>query len=184
MTDGFTIFDRTLQANTVSAFLQTDIKAAKNFHVVPGVRFEWYGVNRDSASSRRRGGRGLRSLKPGAPHAESTVSGALRSARSYRYPGVTRMSFKKTAASSKASIASRYSEQYDSFNVLPGISFAYNGFYRTTVFGGYHRGMSTGVLRNEDFPAPGRDRQQLPDRLRSSGHHWAWISRSPPSTSA
>ncbi len=28
------------------------------------------------------------------------------------------------------------------------------GFYRSTVYGGYHRGMSTGVLRNEDFPSP------------------------------
>ncbi len=47
-----------------------------------------------------------------------------------------------------------FSEKYDSFKVLPGIAFAYNGFYRSTVFGGYHRGMSTGVLRNENFPAP------------------------------
>jgi len=32
------------------------------------------------------------------------------------------------------------------------VAFAYTGLNRTTVFGGYHRGMSTGVLRNEDFP--------------------------------
>ena len=44
------------------------------------------------------------------------------------------------------------SESFSNFNALPGVSFAYTGFNLTTVFGGYHRGMSTGVLRNEDFP--------------------------------
>ena len=48
----------------------------------------------------------------------------------------------------------RPSESYSNFNALPGIAFAYTGLYRSTVYGGYHRGMSTGVLRNEDFPAP------------------------------
>ena len=32
------------------------------------------------------------------------------------------------------------------------MAFAYTGLKNTTVFGGYHRGMSTSVLRNEDFP--------------------------------
>ena len=44
------------------------------------------------------------------------------------------------------------SESFNNFNALPGVSFAYTGLNLTTVFGGYHRGMSTGVLRNEDFP--------------------------------
>jgi Fe(3+) dicitrate transport protein len=43
-------------------------------------------------------------------------------------------------------------ESFSNFHALPGIAFAYTGLHRTTVFGGYHRGMSTGVLRNEDFP--------------------------------
>lgn len=37
---GATIFDRELSANTVSAFLQTNVQVARNFNVVPGVRFE------------------------------------------------------------------------------------------------------------------------------------------------
>ena len=45
---GLTIFERNLRANTFSAFVQTDIKAARDFHVVPGVRFEWYDVKRTS----------------------------------------------------------------------------------------------------------------------------------------
>lgn len=44
-------------------------------------------------------------------------------------------------------------ESFSSFNALPGVSFAYSGLYRTTLFGGYHRGLTTAVLRNEQFPA-------------------------------
>ena len=41
-----TFFDRSLEANTVSAFLQTNIYVASDFNVLPGVRFEWFDVNR------------------------------------------------------------------------------------------------------------------------------------------
>ncbi len=44
------------------------------------------------------------------------------------------------------------SESTSNFNALPGVSFAYTGLNRTTIFGGYHRGLTTLVLRNEDFP--------------------------------
>ena len=52
---GATFFDRSLQANTVSAFLQTNIYVAKDFNVLPGVRFEWYDVKRQQPRRRRRG---------------------------------------------------------------------------------------------------------------------------------
>ena len=39
-----------------------------------------------------------------------------------------------------------------SFNALPGVAFAYTGLKYTTLYGGYHRGITTKVLRNEDFP--------------------------------
>ena len=38
-------------------------------------------------------------------------------------------------------------------NVLPGVALAYTGLYRSTVYGGYHRGLSMHVLREEAFPA-------------------------------
>ena len=41
-----TFFDRSLQANTVSAFLQSNIHVAKDLNVMPGVRFEWMDVKR------------------------------------------------------------------------------------------------------------------------------------------
>ncbi len=43
---GATIFDRELDANAVSAFMQTNIKVATDFNVVPGIRFEWYQIGR------------------------------------------------------------------------------------------------------------------------------------------
>ena len=136
--EGLTLFERNLQANTVSAFLQTDIKAARDFHVVPGVRFEWYGVNRDSfVVAEEEGEAEEHEDTPGDEQCEDALGAGTDECLVIE--GIEQGAF---------------SEKYDSFNVLPGIAFAYNGFYRTTLFGGYHRGLSTGVLRNENFPAP------------------------------
>jgi Fe(3+) dicitrate transport protein len=55
-----------------------------------------------------------------------------------------------------------------SFNALPGIAFAYTGLYRSTVYGGYHRGLTTAVLRNEDFPADDEIGDNFNIGLRSS----------------
>jgi Fe(3+) dicitrate transport protein len=116
-------FDRSLDVNTVSAFLQTNIYAAKDFNVVPGIRFEWFEVNRRN---------GVVAAEEGEAEEEG---GELE---------IENIDFDPDPAR----------EGYSSFNALPGISFAYTGFHRTTVFGGYHRGMTASVLRNEDFPAP------------------------------
>ena len=43
----------------MSAFLQTNIDVATDFNVMPGVRFEWFDVDRQNrvvAAMRRRGG--------------------------------------------------------------------------------------------------------------------------------
>ena len=50
--------------------------------------------------------------------------------------------------------ANAFNESYSTGSILPGISFAYTGFYQSTLYAGYFRGLSTGVLRNEQFPAP------------------------------
>ena len=55
-----------------------------------------------------------------------------------------------------------------SFNALPGVAFAYTGLYRITVYGGYHRGLTTNVLRNEDFPSPDEIGDNFNVGLRSS----------------
>src|SRR5690606_16734255 len=121
-------------ANAVSAFLQTNIYVARDFNVVPGIRFEWYEVNR-----RNRVIAEEESEAEGGEPADCTA--AFGDPDCLEIEGINFDPDRKT-------------ERYSSFNALPGIAFAYTGLNRTTVFGGYHRGMSTGVLRNEDFPAP------------------------------
>jgi Fe(3+) dicitrate transport protein len=131
---GATLFDRSLKANTVSAFLQTNIDVAQNFNVLPGIRFEWYNIDRTNRVIAEE-----ESEAEGVDDADCIAEGFA--------PGcleIEGINFNPA----------RPTESYSSFNALPGIAFAYTGFYKSTLYGGYHRGMSTGVLRNEDFPAP------------------------------
>jgi Fe(3+) dicitrate transport protein len=132
-----TFFDRSLDANTVSAFLQSNIYVAKNFNVLPGVRFEWFDVNRQN---------GVVAAEEG----EAEVNGNDVEIEGINYfPDPAR-------------------ESTSSFNALPGVAFAYTGFYRSTLYGGYHRGLTTTVLRNEDFPAPDEIGDNFNVGLRSS----------------
>ncbi len=144
---GLTIFDRELSANTVSAFLQTTVKATSDFSVTPGVRFEWYQAKRTN-----------RVIAGEESEAEEVVPGDNADPDACDALGPD----PETGGPREECLAiegidfnpSKRNEQFSNFNALPGISFAYTGFHKTTVFGGYHRGMSTAVLRNEDFPAP------------------------------
>jgi Fe(3+) dicitrate transport protein len=142
---GATLFDRSLNANTVSAFLQTNIAVASDFNVLPGIRFEWYGVNRTS-----------RVVAEEESEAEGYDEDAFDGGVLVADCQAANPQFTpdECLAISGLDFNPRRSESYSSFNALPGIAFAYTGLYRSTVYGGYHRGMSTGILRNEDFPAP------------------------------
>lgn len=129
---GATIFDRELNANAVSAFLQTNVAVAQDFNVVPGIRFEWYKasrINRVIAREESEAGGGD----------EDDCDDVFGDDDCLSVDGIDRS-------------PDRRNEDYSNFHALPGVSFAYTGLNRTTIFGGYHRGMSTGVLRNEDFP--------------------------------
>lgn len=130
---GLTIFERNLDAEAVSAFLQSAIHLDRHWTVIPGVRFEWYRVNRDSFVTAEEEGE--------AEEIEGADCGAVAPGldECLEIEGIERRVF---------------SESYDNSKILPGVGFAYNGFYRSTVYGGYHRGLSTAVLRNEQFPAP------------------------------
>jgi Fe(3+) dicitrate transport protein len=132
-----TFFDRSLNANTVSAFLQSNIYVAKDFNVLPGVRFEWFDVSR-------------RNRVVAAEEGEAEVDGDDVEIEGINY-------FPDPARDSTSS-----------FNALPGIAFAYTGLYRSTVYGGYHRGLTTAVLRNEDFPADDEIGDNFNIGLRSS----------------
>lgn len=121
--DGATIFDRSLQANTASAFIQSNIYVAKDFNVLPGIRFEWYDISRTNRVISAEEG------EAGEEDDGLAIEGLI-------YDPDPRK------------------ESTSSFNALPGIAFAYTGLKRTTIYGGYHRGLTTSVLRNEDFPSP------------------------------
>jgi Fe(3+) dicitrate transport protein len=129
---GATIFDRELDANAVSGFLQTNIDVARDFNVVPGIRFEYFKINRQNRVIARE-----ESEAGGGD--EDDCQAALGEDDCLELDGILQN-------------PSPASEDFDSFNALPGVAFAYTGFKRTTVFGGYHRGLTTSVLRNEDFP--------------------------------
>ena len=133
--EGATIFNRSLSANTVSAFLQTSIKVARDFSVVPGVRLEWYKVNRKNGVIAGEESEAEEFEEGNCPVGGFEDNNCLGIEGIIFDPEVKRQST-------------------SSFNALPGISFAYTGFHKTTIFGGYHRGLSTAVLRNEDFPSP------------------------------
>jgi Fe(3+) dicitrate transport protein len=143
--EGATIFDRSLRANTVSAFLQTNMYVAKDFNVLPGIRFEWYDVNRRN--------RVIAEEEGEAGEEDDDCPGGLNECLGIG--GIDRDPANPTDGTS-------------SFNALPGVAFAYTGLYRSTVFGGYHRGLTTNVLRNEDFPSPDEIGDNFNVGLRSS----------------
>ncbi|MDX2307542.1 MAG: TonB-dependent receptor [Hyphomicrobium sp.] len=129
---GLTIFDRELDANAASAFLQTNVSLTSDFNVVPGVRFEWYQASRQNRVVARE-----ESEAGGADDDDCTDNGLPVGC--LEIDGIV-------------FDPSTRNEAFDNFHTLPGVAFAYTGLKHTTVFGGYHRGMSTGILRNEDFP--------------------------------
>lgn len=133
--DGLTIFDRSLQAHTFSAFLQTNVHVTSDFNVIPGVRFEYYKVNRQSRVTAEEEGEAEEHDDIAA--GDTLCDDAIDEDECLIIEGINRNAF---------------NDSFSQFHTLPGISFSYTGLNRTTIFGGYHKGMSTGVLRNEDFP--------------------------------
>jgi Fe(3+) dicitrate transport protein len=143
-----TFFDRSLNANTVSAFLQSNIYVAKDFNVLPGVRFEWFDVKRRNRvvaeEEGESGGYDGDAINPatGLPFGPDCAD-VPPGYENDECLSITGLDTNPTPRDSTSS-----------FNALPGVAFAYTGLYRSTVYGGYHRGLTTNVLRNEDFPSP------------------------------
>lgn len=134
---GTTIFRRDLDANAVSAFLQSNISVAQDFNVVPGIRFEWYEIGRRNRVVAR----------------EESEAGGEEGDDCARFdPGADPDDAACLGVDGILTNPNPATEKFDNFSALPGIAFAYTGLKHTTVFGGYHRGLTTGVLRNEDFP--------------------------------
>ena len=143
---GLTVFDRESEADAFSAFLQTDIQATQRLNVVPGLRLDSYRISRDTLRLSEEEGEG-----------EETECEAFDDEECVTFDVDTKP----------------FSESFTRTQVLPGVAFAYglgrnqtvddyygskfvkekkDPRYLTTLYGGYHRGLTMGVLREAAFP--------------------------------
>jgi Fe(3+) dicitrate transport protein len=129
--DGVTVFNRDTYAGAFSAYLQSTLHLTTNFNVTPGVRLDHYKVTRKTFDLTEEEGE----AEEGDP---VDCNAALGVADCFEIEGYR---------------PDDYTESFNRTHVSPSISFAYEGLYRSTVYGGYHRGLTMHVLREEDFPA-------------------------------
>jgi Fe(3+) dicitrate transport protein len=142
---GLDVWNRDFTADAFSAFLQTDIAVTDQLSVVPGVRLENYHISRLTKAITTDDEEGV------GPDCD-----ALGVDECIIFEGYSDDPF---------------NEKFTRTHVLPGVAFAW-GFgakevpvdygkllkplpkpqYKSTVYGGYHRGLTMGVLRETDFP--------------------------------
>jgi Fe(3+) dicitrate transport protein len=132
-TEGLTLFNRRYTADAFSAFVQTAIHVTRDFTVTPGVRLEHYRVDRDTFALNIEEGEAEEEVDCIDPTLPPGAGGEC---------GVIEIQDEFAA-----------SESFTKTNVLPGVALAWTGMYRSTVYGGYHRGLTMHVLREEAFPA-------------------------------
>lgn len=132
-TEGVTVFDRDTNANAFSAFLQSAIHVTRDFTVTPGARLEHYRVQRKTFALTEEEGE----LEEVSAADCAADTGGL----------ITEECFEIENFSD-----ARYTESFTKTHVLPGVALAYTGLYRSTLYGGYHRGLTIGVLREATLP--------------------------------
>ncbi len=145
-TRGLTFFNREHKADAVSAFVQTDIPLSQSFNIVPGVRMDHYKISR------------LTTALPGEDDEELDDCPAFDNEECIVIEGFD---------------SRRVNESFERTHFLPGVAFAY-GFgdkgapidygsktlsntpikptHTSTIYGGYHRGLTMGVLREAAYP--------------------------------
>ena len=131
-TEGLTLFNRAYDAHAFSAFAQTEIHVTRDFTVTPGVRLEHYRVGRQTFAL---------SVEEG--EAEDEVNCNDPEARGEDDPECAVIELTDEFQRARASQDQRAARR----------GLAYTGFYRSTLYGGYHRGLTMHVLREEAFPA-------------------------------
>ncbi len=137
--DGLTTFRTHSDANAISAFLQSTIHFTKNLDVTPGLRLEHYRVSRLTTASTIEEGEGE---EIDDDKCEDETDDAIEDSDCFEIGGFD---------------GERKDESFDKTHVLPGISFAYSAFFKSTIYGGYHRGLTTGVLREPKAAFPPTD---------------------------
>jgi len=127
---GLTAFNTVTDANAFSAFMQTSINLTDDLKLVPGVRLEHYKISRNITASTREEGEAEDCEAGENPFGDEEC--------------VVLEGFSDD----------RISESFDKTHVLPGVAFSYSPFARSAFYGGYHRGLTMGVLReaNTRFP--------------------------------
>lgn len=143
--EGLTVFNTDSDANAFSAFLQTTLHVARNFNVTPGLRVEHYRVSRLTTASTIEEGEG--------EELEDDPDTAENEAEECEVLGDDVDECIEVGGFSSA----RTNESFDKTIVLPGVSMAYTGFYKSTIYGGYHRGLTPGVLREPKAAFPPTD---------------------------
>jgi Fe(3+) dicitrate transport protein len=144
---GFTIWNRDFTADAFSTFLQTDIAVNERLNVVPGVRLEHYRISRLT-----------KAIFDDDDEEEDAACGPL-----FTDFGIDECVVFEDFEDDP------FKETFTRTHVLPGVAFAY-GFgakdtsgqyasklatkpkYETTLYGGYNRGLTMGVLREVAFP--------------------------------
>lgn len=135
---GLTNFHREHVADAFSSFLQSDISVTSSLNLIPGVRLEHYSISRDTNSV-----------------LGSTKTKVVSCPQFGGEPCVVLGKFNDTPLT----------EAFTRTHVLPGVAFTWGlgpktatmdgpakADHKTTVYGGYHRGLTMGVLRTAAFP--------------------------------
>jgi Fe(3+) dicitrate transport protein len=151
--DGFTAFDREYEAHAFSTYLQSTLHMTSDFNVTPGVRIEHYRIKRKTFGFITKEEGELDELDD--CDADSGVVGGTP----FGTEECLQLELENPAFPS---------EKFTKTHVLPGVALAYKGFYRSTVYGGYNRGLSTHVLREERFPSKDEIGDNFQLGLRSS----------------
>jgi Fe(3+) dicitrate transport protein len=141
--EGVTAFERDYRANAVSGFLQTAIHLTPDFTLTPGLRLEHFRLNRKTKTLTVEEGEG-EEFDDCAEAGEDEDDGGV---------GVTNPDLNGEECVA-IPLAEGFADNESSTktHVLPGVAMSYTGLFRSTVFGGYHRGFTPHVLREERFP--------------------------------
>lgn len=148
-TEGLDTFHRVHTADAFSAFVQTAIHVTRDFSVTPGLRLEHYRTDRKTYAL---------SVEEGEAEGEGDCPADLYG------PNDQECAELELAENFKTD------ESFNKTHVLPGVALAYTGLYKSTVYGGYHRGLTMHVLREEAFPA----KDELGDNFQIGLRSTAW----------
>ena len=122
---GLTVFNREHQADAFSTFLQTEIPVTPVLNIVPGARLEHYNISRRTTAL------------PGDEDEEVDACAAFDDEECIVIEGFD---------------DEDVTETFNRTHLLPGVAFSYTKLQDTTFYGGYHRGLTMGVLREAAFP--------------------------------